>query len=588
MSRRIVGLVSFAGLAAAIPAGSVLAQAGSNSCATATVIAGPGVYSGTTVGSTNDGVGTCGNSNSSPDVWYSFTPAETKLLVVDTCGLANWDTVLSVHTGCRGAPGAAVLVCNDDACGTQSTIQVTVQAGVTYLIRVAGYNNATGAYSIRVALQDPPPPPTTGPDVIVGDLIDVGRYTPVGGITPFAVGTTSCNAGDFPIEWIANNNQHPVIAQNMFRIKAGRLEQIGQSWVKHGFSSVNGDLCATCINPPGGSTQLGVGCSDPYGSGLNGSQGGLGPRSEVNATTGVFAYPFGGPTPTTTIDRRLQVLTSEIDPALNEGAFYFAEAQYVTQDDAQWGNGLNNASYRRMRFTSATTVPQWSGSTVRQKSAVWAWREVDPTVTVANADYIQNDLDCRFEVGSKVVNNGNGTWTYTYVVRNMNSDRSGAGFRLPLNRGVTFTNVGFRDVPHHSGEPYNGNDWAWSAASGQAGWSVDQTFAQNPNANALRWGTLYTMWFTANSGPVNGSASIPLFKPGTGSSVAVTVPVPAGFPCSADFNGDGVLDFFDYDAYVACFEGEACPAGRTADYNGDNFADFFDYDAFVQAYEAGC
>jgi hypothetical protein len=58
--------------------------------------------------------------------------------------------------------------------------------------------------------------------------------------------------------------------------------------------------------------------------------------------------------------------------------------------------------------------------------------------------------------------------------------------------------------------------------------------------------------------------------------------------CAADFNGDGFLDFFDYDAYVECFEGGACPPGSDADFNGDGFADFFDYDAFVLAFEAGC
>ena len=58
--------------------------------------------------------------------------------------------------------------------------------------------------------------------------------------------------------------------------------------------------------------------------------------------------------------------------------------------------------------------------------------------------------------------------------------------------------------------------------------------------------------------------------------------------CPADFNGDGFLDFFDYDGYVSCFESGACPSCRTADFNGDGFADFFDYDAFVGAFEAGC
>ncbi|QOI99121.1 MAG: hypothetical protein HRU70_00895 [Phycisphaeraceae bacterium] len=59
-------------------------------------------------------------------------------------------------------------------------------------------------------------------------------------------------------------------------------------------------------------------------------------------------------------------------------------------------------------------------------------------------------------------------------------------------------------------------------------------------------------------------------------------------PCPPDFNGDGFLDFFDLDAFVACFEGEGCPEGRTGDYNGDEFIDFFDLDAFVADFEAGC
>lgn len=58
-------------------------------------------------------------------------------------------------------------------------------------------------------------------------------------------------------------------------------------------------------------------------------------------------------------------------------------------------------------------------------------------------------------------------------------------------------------------------------------------------------------------------------------------------PCAPDFNGDGFLDFFDYGAFVACFEG-ACPPGTTADYNGDGFVDSFDYLEYVEAYETGC
>jgi|GEM_PF-6795927 len=58
--------------------------------------------------------------------------------------------------------------------------------------------------------------------------------------------------------------------------------------------------------------------------------------------------------------------------------------------------------------------------------------------------------------------------------------------------------------------------------------------------------------------------------------------------CPADFNGDGFVDGFDYDDFVACFEGDPCPPGKDADFNGDGFPDGFDYDDFVLAFEEGC
>ena len=57
--------------------------------------------------------------------------------------------------------------------------------------------------------------------------------------------------------------------------------------------------------------------------------------------------------------------------------------------------------------------------------------------------------------------------------------------------------------------------------------------------------------------------------------------------CGADFNCDGFVDFFDFSAFVSCFEG-SCTSGQTSDYNGDGFTDFFDFSDFVAAFEAGC
>ena len=54
--------------------------------------------------------------------------------------------------------------------------------------------------------------------------------------------------------------------------------------------------------------------------------------------------------------------------------------------------------------------------------------------------------------------------------------------------------------------------------------------------------------------------------------------------CPPDFNGDGFLDFFDFNDFVTAFE----DGDPDADYNGDGFVDFFDFNDFVYGFEAGC
>ncbi len=54
--------------------------------------------------------------------------------------------------------------------------------------------------------------------------------------------------------------------------------------------------------------------------------------------------------------------------------------------------------------------------------------------------------------------------------------------------------------------------------------------------------------------------------------------------CGADFNCDGVVDFFDYLDFVAEFSSN----GTAADFNADTVIDFFDYLDFVAAFSLGC
>jgi hypothetical protein len=55
-------------------------------------------------------------------------------------------------------------------------------------------------------------------------------------------------------------------------------------------------------------------------------------------------------------------------------------------------------------------------------------------------------------------------------------------------------------------------------------------------------------------------------------------------PCYADFTGDGVLDLFDFLAYVNAFNA----ADPAADCTGDGVLDLFDFLCFVNAFNNGC
>lgn len=150
-----------------------------NACANATVVpAAGGALSGTTVGSTNDGSASCGTSATSPDVWFVWTAPSAGTMTVNTCGSA-FDTVLSLHTACPGTAGNQLLptACNDDAaagqgpCGgtnvLQSFLSAAVTGGTSYRIRLAGYNGATGAYTLNVGFV----PSTPANDECAGAIV---------------------------------------------------------------------------------------------------------------------------------------------------------------------------------------------------------------------------------------------------------------------------------------------------------------------------------------------------------------------------------------------------------------------------------
>jgi hypothetical protein len=371
---------------------------------------------------------------------------------------------------------------------------------------------ALGALFITVLVT---PAGAAGPDVIVGDMPNTQKWGTLNNVTAYSIGTTSCNIGTAALDWIPTPNpNHPVIAQNIYRVKGGRIEQIGQSWLKHGFAVAAGSLCGNCGNF--NSNQLGVNCSDPYSAGLNGNQSLLGPRSKVNAFTGAYIQPFNHPTPPASVlAGRVQVRNSDLTPALNQGAAYFIEAEYIHPQDSAAGNGKNNASYRRVTIDANLNL-SFSGPTVQQSPAIEAWKVINPDVKLFNVDIPHEG---RMILGVRSTGTA-GTFQHEVALFNLNSDRAAQSLTVTTAAGGVVSNTGFHDVDYFN-EPYPATDWSPVITNPSVKWST-QTFAQNPNANALRWGTLYN--FSCHSTRQLTSITIGLFKPGTPTSITVQIP----------------------------------------------------------------
>jgi hypothetical protein len=388
-----------------------------------------------------------------------------------------------------------------------------------------------------------------GPDVIVGDLPAMGQFGSSGTQVGLGVGTTSCNNGNQPLNWFElPDTDHPVIPQNLYRMSGGtnnndRFEQIGQSWLKHAFFALEDDECSFgCIPTSSGGTHLGVGCSDPYDASLNADQFSLGSRAWVNPYTGSFpstAADHDGHSHTG-VTHRLLVEANDLNTTMNAGATYYAEAQYVTPHEYAWCqthagqcNMYNNASYRRFNVTGTTSfsfVPV--GGTVRMTPAINAW-------TGATIQTIEPapGFDGRAFLAYKVTQFSPFAWHYEFAIYNQNLDRGIQSFSLPAGCGIGMAeNPGFHAPLNHPGIANDGtvgdagySNAPWTVSIGSTvGWHTE-TFAQNPNANALRWGTLYNFRFDGGP-PGSGNATIGFFKTGAPITVSVPAPVPECTP----------------------------------------------------------
>ncbi|MBC7835178.1 MAG: hypothetical protein H7Y88_08765 [Phycisphaerales bacterium] len=553
----------------------------SDSCTAAAVID-SGSFAGTTTGATPDGMASCGDAGDL-DVWFMVSPEADCSLSLDTCG-SHTPVVLSVHSACPGTP-ANEVACSTTGCNDGVTLYASLVGGQDYWVRVGTPSDQTGTFILHARCAQP------GADVFIGELTTLEQYGRLGDTIGCALDSPLCNAGTEPLDWFANPDpRHPFMIMNMYRVAAGgtRVEQIGQSWAKHGFGAAQDNACGLGCTPFPNGTRLGVGCSDTYSAGLNAEQTLLGPRTEINPWTGSFTFEgshFVTPQPAhTPISHRLQIRDADLDPALHPGAAYFVELYIPAHDDT---DHMNSVAWEPVAV-SGTPGGTWNfnigGAATQIGPAINGW----PASTRTTIPETPVD-DGRCILATRVTDNGDGTWHYEFALYNHDMDRGVRTFSVPARPATTITNIGF-SAPRSHGEAFHNNPWQANRTGSGLTWSTG-AFQDPPASNPLRWGTMHNFWFDADATPVDSAATLGLYKPGAPSTLAGATPAPS-IPCPADFNRDGAIGSSDITAFLSVWFSDLQNGTSLSNFDANPAVTSADITAFLStwfaALQSGC
>jgi hypothetical protein len=181
-------LASVAALAWLAGAPTVKAQA--DHCSGATPIVANHVYTGSNNAATSDIAQSSCSQADSYDVWYAFTATAAGDYSIDTLYSAL-DTTLVVYGSCGGAE----LACNDDVdpgFDTTSLIVITLNAGQSIRIRVAGYAFDRGSFELFIT--PPSVQPATGACCQGATCTVLAQTDCAAAGTSFVGADTACNA----------------------------------------------------------------------------------------------------------------------------------------------------------------------------------------------------------------------------------------------------------------------------------------------------------------------------------------------------------------------------------------------------------
>ncbi len=327
-----------------------------------------------------------------------------------------------------------------------------------------------------------------------------------------------------------NNDQHPILSWNMYRIDAdGRIQQIGRSGAKHAWFTTN-EVCAdpTCS----GGNVLGRACRDVYTTGSNDLDFYLAPRSEIVPARGLWGrcgsifddvgtngcdgvQDFDGAAGPTGYGYRMVVRESAIERPANDGARYLFESWYTVRDDIDIENTMG-----WIEVTTLWTGMQWvigpvQGTPFLTGPAVDGWVAQGVGANQRNTPLSTAEGTARVAV--KVTALSGGRWRYDYAVMNIDFARAVTAGAEPNLRVLEARGFGGFSIarPQSAGimatafagvHAVGGTDW--SAMVSPPGASASVSFTANGGANTLDWGTLFRFTIEADAPPVEGAVSV--------------------------------------------------------------------------------
>jgi len=117
-----------------------------------------GSWSFTTIGATASGPAlppTCNEGSGlslNGDIWFCYSPTCSAVVTVKTCDAAQFDTRLAIYEGSCSDP--QLIACNDDGpclLAQTSLIEFQSECGVTYLIRLGGFDQSAGLGTLTIS-----------------------------------------------------------------------------------------------------------------------------------------------------------------------------------------------------------------------------------------------------------------------------------------------------------------------------------------------------------------------------------------------------------------------------------------------------